>query len=347
MLAGHGTCVARECRTCLHRLSLFRISVPGHFRALHVHRKQPAAAEEAEEYEPDGGSSNPLEYEHERTTCDRESTMWRGDFALGLSIRQHLTGYALLCFRTLEPLQLGLIDVRKSTEVQAKAQEISAVLKDLRTIAPQKLPLDAADNRNVTSGRRWQWVIGVDDYSLDRSTPSNAASNAAQRANAMLQGLVLGDCRRLLRAAPLLLHPRRSRSLLGVRGVGPAGRQEVFELATTRVRDFPTIKKRSGALDEDTLLMSDAWAAARYSQRVTLLERRLSDAQLVESLRQEALASKKLRKISVAIGELYPRKAAHDLTKVLESRVERMVKARIHQMLNEEHSSGYTERMVS
>lgn len=259
---------------------------------------------------------------------------------LGLSIRRHLAGYALLRFSDLEPLQFGLVDVRKSLEVQQKALEISAVLRDLRSLAPQKLQRAASEadweDLAPSSSRRWQWHVSIYDSTLDRSPPANAGASAAQRAIATLQGLVIGDCKRLFKAAPALVHPRRSRLLLGVRGLGPAARQEVYEIAAARVHDFPEVRKKNGGLADDSLLMSDAWAAARYSQRAALVAHKKSDAELVAELRRKALSSKRLVKMKEAIRELQPRKAGAELAQVLETRVEKMVEDSIHRMLDQE-----------
>lgn len=267
-----------------------------------------------------------------------------GDFVLGLSVRRHLAGYALLRFRDLEPLQFGLIDVRKSMEVQQKALEISAVLRDLRDTAPQKLQRAASEvdveELSLNPSRRWQWHVSVDDSTVDRSPPTNAGASATQRAIAMLQGLVIGDCKRLFKVAPVLVHPRRSRQLLGVRGLGPAARHEVYEIANARVPDFPAVHKKSGVLAEDTLLMSDAWASARYSQRAVLVAQKRDDAQLVEELRQQALASRRLKRMQEAVDELQPRKAGRELAQVLQTRVEKMVEDRIQWMLDQELEGG-------
>ncbi|CAE8650698.1 unnamed protein product, partial [Polarella glacialis] len=135
-----------------------------------------------------------------------------GDFLLGLSVRRHLTGYALLRFHDCLPLQFGLIDVKKqdTDEVQQKALEIAAVLRDLRQAAPEKLgraspeehlsadgeeELDDLEDNVAASGkadsRQFRWVIAVDDSTVDRSPPTNARENEVQRTLAMLQGLVI------------------------------------------------------------------------------------------------------------------------------------------------------------
>jgi len=263
-----------------------------------------------------------------------------GDFVLGLSIRRHIAGYALLRFRDLEPLQFGLIDVRKSMEVQQKALEIGAVLRDLRNTAPQKLQRVASeqdlDDFDLSPSRQWLWHVSVDDSTIDRSPPTNAGASATQRAIAMLQGLVIGDSKRLFKVAPALVHPRRSRQLLGVRGLGPTAREQVHEIATSRVHDFPEVRKKSGTLSEDTLLMSDAWASARYTQRAALVALKKSDAQLVEELRRQALRSRKIQRMQEAVRELQPRKAGAELAQVLESRVQKMIEDGIHRMLDKE-----------
>lgn len=259
-------------------------------------------------------------------------------FLLGLSIRRHLAGYALLRFRDLLPLQFGLIDVRKALEVQQKAVEVAAALRELRQAAPQLLLRAAPDEQMAfpENSRLWRWVVSVDDSTVDRSPPTDVKQSATQRSIAMLQGMVIGDCKRLFRVAPSLVHPRRSRQLLGIRGLGPRARKEVYEIASAQVPDFPVVKSRNGVMLEDTLLMSDAWVSARCAQRALLVAEKRADASLMSSLRREALASKQLSRMSEAVAELHPRRASRELADVLESRVEWLVEERIQRLLDEE-----------
>jgi len=131
---------------------------------------------------------------------DAVPSLQHSDFVLGLSIRRHVTGYALLRFEDLLPLQFGLIDVRKALEVQQKALEIAAVLRDLRQAAPEKLRQVAPGSAQLhmatsaegaSSKSRWRWVVSVDDSTVDRSPPTNARESGTQRTIAMLQGLVI------------------------------------------------------------------------------------------------------------------------------------------------------------
>lgn len=263
------------------------------------------------------------------------------DFLLGLSVRQHLTGYALLRFADLQPLQFGLIDVRKTLELQQKALEISAVLRDLRKGAPQKLMRFASDTADEgTESKKWRWVVSIDDSTVDRSPPRQAKQQHAHRAVAMLQGLVIGDTKRLFRAAPALVNPRQSRRMIGVHGLGIDARKDIFEIAVARVADFPVIKRSNGIVNEDSYLMSDAWAAARYSQRAALVAEKQADQQLVQSLRKQALASKRIQRMQQAVADLLPRKAGKELAIVIESRVQKYVRDRIQSMLEVEQERG-------
>eukprot|EP00930_Biecheleria_cincta_P060728 TRINITY_DN4633_c0_g1_i1.p1 TRINITY_DN4633_c0_g1~~TRINITY_DN4633_c0_g1_i1.p1 ORF type:complete len:400 (-),score=71.60 TRINITY_DN4633_c0_g1_i1:212-1411(-) len=290
-----------------------------------------------------------------------------GDLVLALSIRRHVTGYALLRFRDLLPLQFGLVDVRKTDkdEVQQKALEIAAALRELRQQAPLKLQQvfpngnddddddddhaddydDDGDGHNGLKekastppdpARPLRWVVAVDDSTVDRSPPTNSRENQAQRTLAMLQGLVIADCKRIFKTAPQIVHPRRSRLWLGIRGLGPGARKEAFEMACHEVANFPVVRHLSGTLSDDTLLMSDSWATAKYAQRTVLLADRRSDQQLMFKLRKEALASKQLKKINEVIGELHPRRESRDLSEVLETRVDKMVDRKLNRLLDQE-----------
>eukprot|EP00933_Yihiella_yeosuensis_P005308 TRINITY_DN109799_c0_g1_i1.p1 TRINITY_DN109799_c0_g1~~TRINITY_DN109799_c0_g1_i1.p1 ORF type:complete len:385 (-),score=100.50 TRINITY_DN109799_c0_g1_i1:98-1252(-) len=287
-----------------------------------------------------------------------------GDFVLGLSVRRHLTGYALLSFKDLSPLQFGLINMKKATseeeEVQKKALEVAAVLRDLRETAPQKLlrqvsaGIEEGDDEDdddmdrledeFARKKQWRWVIAVDDSTVDRSPPTNARDNQVQKTVAMLQGLIIADCKRLFKSAPQLVHPRRSRLLLGIRGVGPPARKQVFDIATSEVPDFPVLKHRSGILSDDSLLMSDAWASARFAQRIALLSEKRNDQQLMAKLRKEALGSKQLRKIVDTIGELHPRRESSELSDVLETRVSKMIDEKLNKILDEEGRNRTSQR---
>lgn len=285
------------------------------------------------------------------------------DFLLGLSVRRHMAGYALLRFEDLLPLQFGLVDVRKALEVQQKALEIGAVLRELRNAAPEKLRQalqediggagsleddDAEEDElaglpsrtpSQSSKKPGRWIVSIDDSTVDRAKPVTHADNVAQQAIAMLQGLVIGDCKRLFKVAPVLVHPRKARLLVGVRGRGEEARKEVFEVARVKVSDFPAIvNERSGSLKDDTFLMSDAWASARHAQRAAMVAELRSDARLVEELRREVLASKPLKRLEEAAAELYPRKAGRELAEVMAIRAERLIDERLHRLIDEEEA---------
>lgn len=294
-----------------------------------------ARARPGDEPSPAGIDSDYSPPSTSRSTPKRSSEL-RADFLLGLSIRQHLTAYALLRFTDLQPLQFGLIDVRKTIEVQQKGLEIAAVLRDLRKNAPQKLQRVASEIEDVEidANKKWRWVVSIDESAADLSLKTKVKQQHAQRAAAVLQGLVIGDCKRLFRVAPTVVHPRQSRQLLGVRGNGPAARKEVFEIATERIPDFPAIRGANGVLNEDSFFMSDAWAAARYTQRYSLLAEKLNDRELVEKLREQAMESKKIIRMQEAVEELSPRKAGKELAAVLETQIEQYIKYHMHRMLD-------------
>merc|ERR1712217_940362 len=111
-------------------------------------------------------------------------------------------------------------------------------------------------------------------------------------------------------------------------------------IASVKVSDFPLVKNKNGKILQETLLMADAWASARYSQRSTLVAEMRTDTQLVNKLRQQVLASKKLCRLNKAVEELYPRTAGHELAKVLQSRVEKFIDDRIHKILDQEFELG-------
>eukprot|EP00959_Pyramimonas_sp_CCMP1952_P245050 5121232-Pyramimonas_sp.AAC.1 len=62
---------------------------------------------------------------------------------------------------------------------------------------------------------------------------------------------------------------------------------EVHELAASQIADFPAMRSGGGALKEDALLMSDAWASARWAQRASLVSQRLADVEYVADLRRQ------------------------------------------------------------
>lgn len=275
-----------------------------------------------------------------------------GDYLLGLSVRRHMTGYALMSFKELTPLQFGLVNIKKAAEVQQKALEIGAVLRDLRDTAAEKLrKLSTAEDKalydsddedeppkaeEIPEGKNANWIISVDDSTVDRSLPINARENQYQRSIAMLQGLVVADCKRLFKIAPQIIHPRLSRKLLGVHGLGPPARNEVYSLAKVEVPDFPEVLRKNGSMSLDTLLISDAWASARYAQRMYLVAQRKTDQELVARLRSEAMQNRQLRKMEQAASELYPRKAGKDLEFVLETRIQKYVEEKLAVIIEKE-----------
>eukprot|EP00927_Polykrikos_kofoidii_P073544 TRINITY_DN69575_c0_g1_i1.p1 TRINITY_DN69575_c0_g1~~TRINITY_DN69575_c0_g1_i1.p1 ORF type:complete len:400 (+),score=64.89 TRINITY_DN69575_c0_g1_i1:68-1267(+) len=267
-----------------------------------------------------------------------------GDFIVGLSVRAHATGYALLRFEDLAPLQFGVIDVKKTKEVQQKALEISAVLRDLRQVAPEKLrqvaPLaawhEASASRDGRTGRDgWRWLVSVDDVVVNRAPPRNASQSEVASTSAMLQGLVVAEAKRLFKVAPSLVHPRRSRLRLGLKTYGPAeGRQAVFDIASREIQDFPAVRHRNGRLTDETFLMSDAWASARYVQRAALIQEMRNDTAVVEHLRGRILNSKRFRKMTAAATDLQPRRAGFELTEVIETRVEKELEETLFRMVD-------------
>jgi len=266
------------------------------------------------------------------------------DFVLGLSVRRHFTGYALLRYEHLAPLQFGLVDVSKAKEMQQKALEIVAILRDLRRQAPEKLaevaPSPSA-HLPVDSGR---WLVGIDDSPVDRSFARTARESTSQRLVAMLQGLVISDVKRLFRVAPILVHPRASRLRFAVRENGLEGRRKVFDIANEQVPDFPSVTHRSGRFSLDSLLISDAWATAHYTHRASLLAQKRSDPELVGVLREQILKAKRFRKMEQAIAELLPRRAGTELAEAMETRLRRAVDLHLHRMLDEEFEEQSARR---
>jgi len=268
-----------------------------------------------------------------------------GDFIISIAVRRKMTGYALLRFRDLLPLQFGIVDVSKHgpDEAQKKALEISAALRDLRQVAPQKLMELAADSEEMDAldeemkNRQWKWIVAMDDSTIDRGPPVNVRENKAQRTISMLNGLLIAECKRIFKSAPQVINPRRSRQKLGVRGgPSPQVRKEIFEEACREVPDFPVVRHRTGTMAEDTYLMSDAWAAARMAQRVVLLGQKREDAKLMTRLREQAMASKQVRKLMEVISELHPRKESKELSDVLEKKVDHLVEEKLNQLLEED-----------
>ncbi|CAE7235204.1 unnamed protein product [Symbiodinium necroappetens] len=268
-----------------------------------------------------------------------------GDFILSLAVRRHMTGYALLRFRDLLPLQFGLVDYAKhgADDAQKKGLEVLAVLRDLRQTAPKKLLqfIDESEDVDVLEEefrqRQWKWVIAMDDSTIDRGAPKTVRESHAQRLVSMLQGLVIADCKRVFKSAPQVINPRRSRLHVGVRG-GPneEARKELFDIASKEVPDFPVISHRTGTISKDTFVMSDAWASARMAQRVVLLAQKREDQKLMAFLREQAIGSKPIKKLAQVISELYPRRESKELSDVMEKKIEAMVDEKLNKILNEE-----------
>ncbi|CAE7526752.1 TTC28 [Symbiodinium pilosum] len=266
-----------------------------------------------------------------------------GDFILSLAVRRHVTGYVLLRFRDLLPLQLGLVDYAKHgpDEAQKKGLDVLAVLRDLRQTAPKKLlQFIGEEDTDILEeefrNRQWKWVVAMDDSTIDRGPPKTVRESHAQRTVSMLQGLVIADCKRIFKSAPQVIHPRRSRLHVGVRG-GPTeeARKAVFDIASKEVPDFPVIRYRSGTISEDSLVMSDAWASARMAQRVVLLAHKREDQKLMNFLRQQAIESKQIKKLAQVVSELYPRRESKDLSDVMEKKIEAMVEDKLNKFLDE------------
>eukprot|EP00928_Gymnodinium_smaydae_P001707 TRINITY_DN10614_c0_g2_i2.p1 TRINITY_DN10614_c0_g2~~TRINITY_DN10614_c0_g2_i2.p1 ORF type:complete len:402 (+),score=75.88 TRINITY_DN10614_c0_g2_i2:121-1206(+) len=268
------------------------------------------------------------------------------DLILGIAIRKHVTGYALLRCEDLLPLQFGLVDVRKAEDVQQKALEISVALKALRATALEKLqqasPSSSSAGASAKAARRW--LVSLDDSVVDRSVPRNAAETSTQRAVTLLQGLVTADAKRLFKVAPALIHPRLSRKLLGVQARGLEGRRAIYELANQQVSDFPEVRTRGGQLAEDTYLMSDAWACARYAQRAARIAQKRQDPELMAELRREVFRSKRFKRLREAAAELQPRRAGRELEQAMESRITRAVDSLLHRMLEEEIEEARAEQ---
>ena len=108
---------------------------------------------------------------------------------------------------------------------------------------------------------------------------------------------------------------------------------EVLSLARKSIPEFPVVNHKSGALDENTLLMSDAWASARYAQRVELVQEKKKDPILMEKIRRKVLGSKQLQRMSDVVEQLHPRNVGSDMAAVLESRVQRLIDTELHNQL--------------
>ncbi|CAE7251494.1 unnamed protein product [Symbiodinium natans] len=268
-----------------------------------------------------------------------------GDFILSLAVRRHKTGYALLRFRDALPLQFGLVDYAKhgADDAQKKGLEVLAVLRDLRQMAPRKLMQLIGESEDMEvleeefRSRQWKWIVAMDDSTIDRGPPKTVRESHAQRTVSMLQGLVIADCKRIFKSAPQVIHPRRSRLNVGVKG-GPneEARKELFDIACKEVPDFPVIRHRTGTISEDTFAMSDAWASARMAQRVVLLAQKREDQKLMAFLREQAIDSKPIKKLAQVVSELYPRRESKELSDVMEKKIEAMVAEKLNKILNEE-----------
>ncbi|CAK8988348.1 unnamed protein product [Durusdinium trenchii] len=185
--------------------------------------------------------------------------------------------------------------------------------------------------------RKWKWIVALDDSTMDKGAPVNVREDQAQRTVSMLQGLLISDCKRIFKTAPYVLNPRRSRQRLGVRGgPSPQVRKEIFEEACQEVADFPVVRYGSGTVSEDTYLMSDAWATARLAQRVVLLAQKREDQKLMARLREQAMSSKQIKKLSEVILELHPRKESKELSDVLEKKVDQIVEENLYKLLDKE-----------
>eukprot|EP00434_Breviolum_minutum_P018052 symbB.v1.2.015918.t1/scaffold1202.1/size131747/2 len=185
--------------------------------------------------------------------------------------------------------------------------------------------MDALDEE--MKNRQWKWIVAMDDSTIDRGPPVNVRENKAQRTISMLNGLLIAECKRIF----------KSRQKLGVRGgPSPQVRKEIFEEACREVPDFPVVRHRTGTMAEDTYLMSDAWAAARMAQRVVLLGQKREDAKLMTRLREQAMASKQVKKLMEVISELHPRKESKELSDVLEKKVDHLVEEKLNQLLEED-----------
>ncbi|CAK9026843.1 Uncharacterized protein SCF082_LOCUS17690 [Durusdinium trenchii] len=82
--------------------------------------------------------------------------------------------------------------------------------------------------------------------------------------------------------------------------------------------------------------MSDAWATARLAQRVVLLAQKREDQKLMARLREQAMSSKQIKKLSEVILELHPRKESKELSDVLEKKVDQIVEENLYKLLDKE-----------
>jgi len=303
--------------------SAFKLTALSQWRGLRTRQNQSTGVAAETDFE--------LDHAGELESPQAASRSAFPDVILGLSVRRHVAAYALLSFGELSALQFGMIDVRKSLDVQQKALEIQAALRELRQEAPAKLQRIMPDE--IPPGKL-KWLLSIDDSTVDRAPPRNAQYGASQREIAMLQGLVVSDCRRLFKVAPVLIHPKRARQHMSVGGQGVDARQAIHDLARGEVPDFPEIRQSGGRLSEDSYLMSDAWASARLAQRQQLVAEKRSDMKLVTKLRSHAMMSKEMQRLKAAVDELHPRKAGRELTVVMETRVEKQVDFHINQMLD-------------
>lgn len=260
------------------------------------------------------------------------------DFLVGLAIRRHAAGYAIFRFKDMEPVQFGLIDVIKADDNQQKGLEIAAALRQLRKKTTRRSAHDL-----VKPAEGWRWSVSFDNSLVDRAFPKGPTAVNTLRDVSMLQGLVVSDAKRIFKAAGYLVHPRKSRLMLGIRGSGFESRKQVHDMAKERMPDFPAMTVRSGALDERSLLISDAWAVAQFARRATVVAEQQKKAHVMDRLRQEVLESKQLRRLAEAVEQLYPRRVGKDLEEVLESRVERLVKQRLYRDYDRKHQLGWRD----
>jgi len=139
------------------------------------------------------------------------------------------------------------------------------------------------------------------------------------------------------------VEPRQFRRLLGVQGRGPAARRDTLNIAKQEVADFPVINMKSGVMSDETLLMSDAWATAKFVQRNERLMACHGDPAFMTALRRKVFASSKdLRRGSKSVQSFAQNARAGSAADVMarggafDQRVDRLLEKELQGMLDEE-----------
>ncbi|KAF4666036.1 hypothetical protein FOL47_004306, partial [Perkinsus chesapeaki] len=253
----------------------------------------------------------------------------QGELLLGVSMGKLFVGYAVLDYQTSGPVKFGLIDVRDSTDVHQRADQVTSAL---RAVKEEREADFNSDHPDAATTEGLQWHIGYQEHL--HGYPHKRGSTQRKYLDGLkLHGIVQHDLHRVfnppgVEPPRVKIYPvasRVARRFMGVENVGQPSRMELHRLAVEEIPDFPALYHQNGQLNECVYYMSDAWAVAAYTKQLVQAARFQADTTAFDRAKASVMKNNKhIRELIEARDAAKTRRIARDLDDVVNSRVEKL-----------------------